>query len=266
MIAIDKVCYNSKLRYENPQQKMGYGIATLLVCVGSQSYGVSIGVLLLNTYLIVYKSGVSFRRFWHYMSIPVVFILLSTLSIIVNFSIQPLDAFALSLSPLIGGSELYITCSQESFYFAGRLILTALASVTNLYFISFTTPMPDILMVMQKVKIPSLFIEMMLLIYRYIFILLEMADNIYKAQCVRLGNRNYKTSIKSFVQLISVLFIRSMKKSNMLFDAMESRGYDGRISVLNENHSGKHRITIGIILFELLLIGMFLLEQKGGII
>lgn len=258
MITIDKVCYHSKLRYENPEQKILYGVITLLICVGSKSYGVAAAVLLINTYLIVCKSGVAFHKFLHYMKIPMTFILLSTLSIIVNFSGQPLDAFAWLLPFQVRGSSLYLTCSIESLYFAGRLILTALASVTNLYFISLTTPMPDILMVMQEAKIPILFIELMLLTYRYIFILLEVADHIHKAQLVRLGNKNYKTSLQSFSQLISVLFIRAMKKSNLQYDAMESRMYDGMIHVLKESRAPKKKVTVAIILFELLLIAIMI--------
>lgn len=93
-----------------------------------------------------------------------------------------------------------------------------------------------------------------------------MADNIHKAQQVRLGNRNYKTSIKSFGQLISVVFIRAMKKSNILYDAMESRCYDGRMKVLSETYAPRKKITIAIILYELILIGIAILEMKGGLI
>ncbi|MFI3213924.1 MAG: cobalt ECF transporter T component CbiQ [Eubacteriales bacterium] len=260
MIAIDKACYHSKLRYENPEQKILYGVITLLICVAGKSYGVAVVVFLVNTYLIVHKSGVAYSKYLHYMKIPLTFILLSTISIMINFSKQPLDAFAVLLPFTIEGSNIYMTSSVESFYFAGLLILTALASVTNLYFISLTTPMPDILMVMQEAKVPVLFVELMLLIYRYIFILLEVADNIHKAQLVRLGNKDYKTSIQSFGQLISVLFIRAMKKSNALYDAMEARGYDGRINVLKESKESKKVVTLAIVCFEIMLVGIIVLE------
>lgn len=266
MLSIDKACYNSNLRYENPGQKLSFAVITLLLCVGSRSIYVSSIALLTNSYLIIYKSGVSFAKFCHYMKIPMAFILLSTISIILNFSTQPLDAFAIPLSFINGENAYYITSSTDSLYFAGQLILTAVASVSSLYFISLTTPIPDILMVMQKIKIPVLFIELMLLIYRYIFILLDVADQICKSQRIRLGNKDYKTSMKSFGQLIGVLFIRAMKKSNILYDAMESRGYDGRIHVLNESYQPKMKVTIGIVAFELLLIAVIIFEKLGGII
>jgi len=50
------------------------------------------------------------------------------------------------------------------------------------------------------------------------------------------GNKDYRTSLKSFGALASARFIRAIKKSNALYDAMESRCYDGTIHVLNETY------------------------------
>ncbi len=260
MLSIDKLCYHSKLRYMNAEQKIIYALITLCICVASRNISASIVTMLMNSYLIVYKSGVSLPRFLHYLKIPFAFMVLSTLSIIVNFSINPMDAFAIFI-PIFG---IYITCSIESIIFAFTLMLTAMASVTCLYFISFTTPMTDILMEMQKWHIPSLFIELMLLTYRYIFILLEISSNMINAQHARLGNRNYATSIKSFGALVSMLFIRAMKKACAQFDAMESRGYDGKINVLYQSNEAKVGTTVKIILFEIVLIGIIIMTKIGG--
>ena len=47
-----------------------------------------------------------------------------------------------------------------------------------------------------------------------------------------------------------------MKKSNALFDAMESRCYDGTIHVLTENYAPKKNEITAIVLFELLLLAI----------
>lgn len=164
------------------------------------------------------------------MLIPLVFLLLSTLAIIVNISGTPLDAFALPLG------NLYITGSFQSLRRGLQLILTAMASVSCLYFLALSTPMTDILNELRKLRIPALLLELMMLTYRFIFVLLEIASSILTSQKSRLGNRDLKTSLKSFGSMVSVLFIRSLKKSGALYDAMEARCYDGTIRVLTENH------------------------------
>ena len=69
-----------------------------------------------------------------------VFLLISTGAILINISQVPLDAFALPVG------SLYLTGSEGVFQ-AVQLILTALACVSALFFLSFNTPMTDILAV-----------------------------------------------------------------------------------------------------------------------
>ena len=111
--------------------------------------------------------------------------------------------------------------------------------------------MPDILDVLKKLHCPKLLIELMLLIYRFIFVLLHTASSISMAQECRLGNKDYKTALSSFGKLGSVLMIRAMSRSNRLYDAMEARCYDGEIRVLSETRPPKKkRWFFAIILFD----------------
>lgn len=249
MITIDQLCYQSKLRYVNASEKFWYAIITLLLCVGSRSLSLAFVVLMVNAYLIVKKSGVAWKRYGYFLAIPMTFMILSTIAIVVNFVKDP-----------VGGYHIVI--SEESIYFAIQLVITALASVTCLYFLSFTTPMPDILNVLRQLHCPNMIIELMMLIYRYIFVLLETASSMTRSQQARLGNRDYKTSLKSFGALGSTLFIRAMKRSNSLYDAMEARVYDGVIRVLQEDYPPKKKEIIGIVLAQICYVGIILVEQQ----
>ena len=159
-----------------------------------------------------------------------------------------MDLFALPL-----GSR-YLTGSRAGLAYALQLIFTALASVSCLYFLSMTTPMPDILNVLHKLRCPRLLGELMLLIYRYIFVLLDTAGKIRISQLSRLGNRDYGTALKSFGAMGSVLMIRAVTRSKALYDAMEARCYDGTIQVLSEENPPEKRDIILIILFECFLL------------
>lgn len=255
MIVIDKLCYHSKLRYMNTGEKFSFSLITLLFCVISRSLLVAAIVFTVNGILTVKMGGIPFFRYRKLMRIPLVFLLLSTATIFVNFSKVPLDAFAIPVG------EIYITGSYQSLRFGIQLIATALASVSCLYFLSLNTPMTDIMDFLRRIHCPVIIAELMLLIYRFIFVLLDTASAITTAQHSRLGNKNFRTSIKSFGALGASLFIRAMKKSNALYDAMEARCYDGRIHVLTENHPAKKREIMWIILFELLLLVVCLAER-----
>ncbi|QOV19988.1 cobalt ECF transporter T component CbiQ [Blautia liquoris] len=245
---IDKLCYQSKLRYVNAGVKLAYSITTLILCIISRSALISCIVIGVNTWLCVCRGGVLMRRFLRLMGIPLAFLLLSTIAILVNISRTPLDAYAIPIG------SYFITGSHAGLHQGISLILTALASVSCLYFLSLNTPMTDILTQLRKLKLPALFIELMLLIYRFIFVLTDVASAITTSQNSRLGNRNFKTSCKSFGSLGSALFIRAMKKSDALYDSMEARCYDGTIHVLTENYPAKSSELLLLILYELLLI------------
>lgn len=111
--------------------------------------------------------------------------------------------------------------------------------------------MTDLLILFRKWKCPALIAELMLLIYRFIFVLLDRGKAVSIAQKSRLGNRDYRTGLHSFGELVSCLFVNSVKRSEALFDAMESRCYDGVIRVLEEEHPPKKREAFGMIAFEL---------------
>lgn len=252
MITIDKLCYNSKLRYENAGEKFAFAMITLLFCVMSRSIVVACIVLAVTGILTVYKGGIPFSRYIHFLTVPLAFLILSTIAIVLNLKHEPLDLFAIPID------NWYLTGSVDALLYALQLILTALSAVSCLYFLSMTTPMPDILNVLGKLHCPKLMIELMLLIYRFIFVLLDTAYYISTSQNSRLGNRDYRTSLNSFGALGSVLMIRAVKRSNALYSAMEARCYDGTIHVLNETYPPKKKVIVWIVLFEIFLFSIMI--------
>ena len=258
MVIIDKLCYLSKLRYVNPAEKFAFAVLTLIFCIVSRSIVLGIFVLAVNSFLTVVRGGISATRYGRLLLVPLAFLLLSTLAIVVNLSKSPLDAFSLPLG------SWYLTGSRAAVLEAVQLIVTAMAAVSCLYFLSFHTTMTDILSVLRKLHVPALLVELMLLIYRYIFVLLDVAYYISTSQNARLGYRDFKTSIKSFSAMVQALFIRAMKRSRNLYDAMEARCYDGEIRVLSENRPVCRKHVVLIAVYELvLLVFTIYVKQRG---
>lgn len=259
MIVVDKLCYTSKLRYVNPNEKFFFAVLTLIFVIVSRSAAMGIGVLVLNSLLTVRKGGITAAEYRRLMMIPLAFLVMSTIAIVVNFSPEPLDAFSIRVG------STYITGSFAGIERAVRLIITAMSAVSCLYFLSLNTTMTDILTVLNGLKCPALLSELMLLIYRYIFVLLDTAYYITVAQNARLGNVNLKARVKSFTALVQTLFIRSIKRSGALYDAMEARCYDGKIRVLRENRPVNRKNITVIIIFELILL-VWTISIRTGIL
>ena len=214
MIIIDKLCYRSKLRYVSAAEKLLYAVSSLMICVLTRSYAAALIVFIANGILTVGKGKIPLSCYVRLLMIPIVFLIVGTGAVFLNLSKVPMDAFAVPVG------EIYITASRESAFWAVNLCITALAAVTCLYFLSLNTTMTDILGALRKMHMPRLLIELMMLIYRFVFILLHTASAIMTAQEARLGNRDYRTQLRAFGKMLTALFFISLRKANALYDAM----------------------------------------------
>ena len=248
MIMIDKLAYSSKLRYKSPCLKAFVAVSSLLICVNLRSFYISIIIFLIMGGLTVFKGKTSLKYYIKIMMIPLGFLILSTLAIIFNISDRPLSIFAISF---LGK---YLTVSKDGFIYGINLILTALSAVSCLYFLSLSTPITDLLYVLEFIHCPVIIIELLLLIYRFIFILLDMLSSLHTSQKCRLGNKDFRTYLKGSSDLAATLFIRAFRKSSLLYDSMESRGYDGRLHLLKENIASSKKEKIIAIVFEVTLL------------
>ena len=71
----------------------------------------------------------------------------------------------------------------------------------------------------------------MILIYRFIFIFIEEAEEIYKSQQLKFGYTNLKTSYNSMSLLIKTLFFRMMRRYEDMSISLDIKLYDGKFHV-----------------------------------
>lgn len=225
---IDKIAYSSKLREKNPYFKAIFAVGTLLLCIFMRHLLFSSFILIGMGVLLKNYVKASLHTWMHLIVVPVLFVLLSTITILINISKEPLSGFAIPIG------TIYLTASKESIKNACNLAMTAWASISCLYFLSLTTPIVDLLTILKRIYCPSLIIELILLIYRFIFILGDFANSIHTAQKCRLSETDYRTLLCAWSQMLAVLFVLALKRSKAVYDAMESRCYDGKINVLLE--------------------------------
>lgn len=72
------------------------------------------------------------------------------------------------------------------------IFCTAISATSCLYFLILTTPMFEISPVLSQLKVPTIVIELIELMYRFIFLFLQTVMQLYTAQHARLGYRSYK--------------------------------------------------------------------------
>lgn len=226
MMIIDSLAYRSRYRWIHPGKKMILTFLLLLADLISQNIfsGLCLTVIL---GIFIIKGGVPVKVYLKLMCLPFVFILFSLAAIVVNVTADPGEGILIcSLGPV------YLSLAPEGVVSGVFLFFRAFGAVSCLYFLALSTPMTDILYVFEAMHCPHLLIELMLLIYRYIFLLWSIAGELKKASDGRLGNRNFRKSVRTAGQIFTALFIRAFQRSSAIYDAMESRGYDGTIRVI----------------------------------
>ncbi|KNY28016.1 cobalt ECF transporter T component CbiQ [Pseudobacteroides cellulosolvens] len=233
MINIDKYAYNSKLKKVSVIRKLLFSLFALGICIWADSIAISVFIALIMI-LVTYKKGeVPLGFILKLMLVPFVFLLMSTLAITIEITRpENLSERMFILSGSIAG--LQIGATIEGIKDALNIFFKALGTISCLYFLSLSTPMLELMAVLRKLKVPKLLIELMGLTYRFIFILLETAENIFVSQRARLGYEGLSSGFRSVKILFSSLFIRSFKRSDEIYRSLEARGYDGELNFLEE--------------------------------
>jgi cobalt/nickel transport system permease protein len=261
MISIDELAYISKLKKVNPMEKFIFATITMIICISLNDIINSIIIMLLMSFITVFKGKLPFKIYVKLMSLPLVFLIMSVITIAINIAPSSKELiFSFSIFDISMG------CTYDSILIATRLFLKSMASVSCLYFLTLTTPVFEVLSVLRKLKVPKLFIELMGLIYRFIFVLLDTANMIYISQNSRLGYSTMRNGYNSLGKLISSLFISSYKRSQDIYTAMESRCYDGDINLLENDYKYSYKNISLIIVIEIVLIIIsFSKDIFGGI-
>ncbi|MCS7298390.1 MAG: cobalt ECF transporter T component CbiQ [Spirochaetia bacterium] len=110
-----------------------------------------------------------------------------------------------------------------------RIFLTIVSGVWFLVLASKTSKEDEFLSAFKRIGIPSVMIDVVIMMYRYTFILRDEAMRIFLAQKVRLGYCSLKNSLRSIGELWGLVLVRSLNRASRVYEAMVSRGYNGKL-------------------------------------
>ncbi|MDI6801498.1 MAG: cobalt ECF transporter T component CbiQ [Thermodesulfovibrionales bacterium] len=169
----------------------------------------------------------------------------------------PLKIFILRFSePLFIAAVIVLL----KFFISGRdglidgilIACRIIGAVSVVAVLGFSTPFTEIMSALSWMRIPKGFIEILMLAYRYVFVLLEDAMVIYNAQKNRLGYCSIKRGLSSFGTLAGSLVLKAFEHSHNITTAMIQRGYDGNIPAMKHKPFKLHDIAFSVILITII--------------
>lgn len=105
-------------------------------------------------------------------------------------------------------------------------------SVLAVIILSSTTPFPDLLRAMERMKAPRLLTSLLSFTYRYIFVLVDEAQRMRRARDSRGWSGKWLWQARVIGHMIAALFLRSYERGERVYAAMLARGYGGEVRTL----------------------------------
>jgi len=251
---IDQHAHHNRIRSLDPAYKVGLALTVLLLCLVFNKPWVGLMAVGWMYLLAVWLAGLGWLTFGRVILVEGTFMILTTIGVVLSVSLtdpRNISPWALRLG------LLWFSSSPDSLYQGITLVTRALGAASAMNFLALTTPLVDMLELFRRWHLPVILVDIMVIIYRFIFVLLESLNRMYMAQDSRLGyHTSYWRAMNSAALLGSHLFIDAFQRSRRLQVALESRGYEGGdLRVLPSPYKSDSRmIWLGLIIAASLLL------------
>ncbi|PLX83738.1 MAG: cobalt ECF transporter T component CbiQ [Desulfuromonas sp.] len=163
-----------------------------------------------------------------------------------------------------GGEVLrFVLFGKEFVFFSGgvlrglELASRIVGGMGVLLFFSLSTPLPELMRAARFFRCPPVLVELALIMYRYIFLLLEEGGRIRGAQKARLGYTGFRNALRSGGILGGMLVLRTYDRAENSFAAMRCRGYRGALTAIVPGHM-QGRDWLALVFGSFLLLGLYL--------
>jgi cobalt/nickel transport system permease protein len=153
----------------------------------------------------------------------------------VIFTTPGAEIFSLTFGPWtltasLPGMERFLSIAFKSW-----------VSVQAAIVLAASTPFPDLLVAMRAVRVPRMLVAIFGLMWRYLFVLVDEVLRLLRARAARSGvsgdpklkaGGNFTWRARVAGGMAGSLFLRAIERSDRIYMAMVSRGYDGEVRAM----------------------------------
>jgi cobalt/nickel transport system permease protein len=127
------------------------------------------------------------------------------------------------------------------------IVIRSWLSVQGAIWLTATTQFPDLMHAMRHLRVPRLLIAIISFMYRYLFVLADEASRMLRAREARSaapkssaggGTLLWRTKVAG--GMVGQLFVRSLERSERVYNAMLARGYRGQLLTMNPHMMQRH--------------------------
>lgn len=134
--------------------------------------------------------------------------------------------------PLLHIGSIAVSGGWVSFF---SILLRFSLTVSAMLILIATTGFNAVCMAMVKLGMPKIFAVQLLMLYRYIFVLVDEGLRMYQARTLR-SFKNSTMGMKSYTHMAGQLLLRTLDRAQRIHLAMLCRGFDGTIRIRQTLH------------------------------
>lgn len=159
----------------------------------------------------------------------------------------------------IGVGPYVAVITREGAYRAAQFFLRVWVCVASLTLFILVTGFSKIIHAMDRLKVPSLFVTLTSVTFRFIFVLVDEAYRMVVARESRaVGKESRMDVLRSLARMVGTLFIRSYERGERVYVAMLARGYSGRFRSLDQTEAQTGDLVFGLMMVSICLVILLL--------
>ncbi|MHC1572110.1 MAG: cobalt ECF transporter T component CbiQ [Methanosarcinales archaeon] len=156
----------------------------------------------------------------------------------------------------VEGSEIYgvhgLKVTYEGIEYGALIALRALSAVILVLPMIATTRFEEMMKALERLKVPSIMVQMLIFTYHYIFVFGEEWERMWRAiesRGFRLRTTLY--ALRTLGRAMGMLFVKSYERSERVYYAMRSRGYTGHQRTLAEFNLKRSDLVLSTLIISI---------------
>ncbi|HEX9016029.1 MAG TPA: cobalt ECF transporter T component CbiQ [Chloroflexota bacterium] len=228
MRLIDQYAYSTRSRMVDPAHKLVLSLSVIVLCLVLDRPLVGF-VAALGMWILANRwAGTPARVFGGVLAAEAMFLVTAVVGVAISVGAAP--PAGSWWGTMVG--PWWVGTTQSSVDLAARLVARALGGAAAMNFLALTTPLVDLMEVMRRLRVPPVLVDLMVVMYRFTFTLLDSLARMHTAQESRLGYASFQRGMVSAGLLAGGLFADACRRTARVQTALESRCYDVDLRVL----------------------------------
>ncbi len=225
---MDTLAYSSRMLSWAPLGKFLFVIAVLIVNIMTSSMLVPFVTLAIGLILMAYSTNFKIP-FFVGLALAEALLILAIGAGIISITGDKADPAIWDTNLL--WFDIYMTA--DSFNKAWLILFRGVAGMSVMLAFATSTPIPHLSQALRQIRMPREVSELVVLIYRYGFLLLERMESMWDAAHCRMGFNGFMNTMKTTASIAVGIFTSSSNMADKAQIALDCRNYQGFFPVYN---------------------------------